>query len=88
MSQTGQERTDRQDRQRSDSIGRTVLQTIAQKLKTLCFPSFFLKFAMILPIFHDFTTAIVYSNSHEIFKNAGPTHDRLKAVITSDREDM
>jgi len=28
--QTGQ--TDRQDRQRSDSIGRTVLQTVAQKL--------------------------------------------------------
>jgi len=28
--QTGQ--TDRHDRQRSDSIGRTVLQTIAQKL--------------------------------------------------------
>jgi len=29
-SQTGQ--TDRQDRQRIDSIGRTVLQTVAQKL--------------------------------------------------------
>jgi len=29
--QTGQDRTDRQDRQRSDSIGRTVLQTVAQK---------------------------------------------------------
>jgi len=27
-----QDRTDRQDRQRTDSIGRTVLQTVAQKL--------------------------------------------------------
>jgi len=29
--QTGQDRTDTTDRQRSDSIGRTVLQTVAQK---------------------------------------------------------
>jgi len=29
--QTGQDRQDIQDRQRSDSIGRTVLQTVAQK---------------------------------------------------------
>ena len=28
-----QDRTDRQDRQRTDSIGRTVLQTVAQKGK-------------------------------------------------------
>jgi len=33
-SQTGQ--IDRQDRQRSDSVGRTVLQTVAQKVKA-CF---------------------------------------------------
>ena len=32
MSQIGQtDRTDRTDRQRTDSIGRTVLQTVAQK---------------------------------------------------------
>jgi len=29
--------TDRQDRQRSDSIGRTVLRTVAQKLFALCY---------------------------------------------------
>jgi len=29
-------RTDRQDRQRSDSIGQTVLQTVAQKLLHFC----------------------------------------------------
>ena len=31
------ERTDRQDRQRSDSIGRTVLQTVAQKRFAICY---------------------------------------------------
>jgi len=30
---TGQDRTDRQDRQRSDSIGQTILETVSQKLQ-------------------------------------------------------
>jgi len=34
---TGQdEQTDRQDRQRSDTIGRTVLQTVAQLVAHMC----------------------------------------------------
>jgi len=31
--QTGQDRTDNTDRQRTDSVERTVLQTVAQKIQ-------------------------------------------------------